>query len=157
MSEKILVAVDFSKVGEAVARYGHRLGHSTKAEVTFIHVVPEPSVVLYSYAPGIPAFLEEHQAELIKVAEKKMQLLLERADANCQEAPMGCKQLVLEGDPAQAILDCVKDNGYTMLILGYKGHSAMERLLIGSTVNKVVSHAPCSVLVYRPPLEEIEK
>ena len=80
-----------------------------------------------------------------KVAKKKLQLLLENTD---------CKQVILEGDPAQTILDYVKEHGYTMLILGYKGHSAMERLLIGSTVNKVVTHAPCSVLVYRPPLDE---
>ena len=51
----------------------------------------------------------------------------------------------------------LEENGYTMLILGYKGHSTMERLLIGSTVNKIVAHAPCSVMVYRPPLDEKEK
>ena len=154
MSEKILVAVDFSKVGEAVARYGHKLGCSTKAAITFVHVVPEPSLVLYNYAPGIPGFLEEHQEELKKVAKKKMQVLLEHADAACGPTHADCKQVILEGDPAQTILDYAKEHGYTMLILGYKGHSAMERLLIGSTVNKIVAHAPCSVLVYRPPLGE---
>lgn len=157
MSEKILVAVDFSKVGEAVARYGHKLGASTNAHVTFIHVVPEPSLVLYNYAPGIPGFLEEHQEELKKVAKKKMDLLLSNAEAACIKGHPECKEVILEGDPAQAILDYAKDKGYTMLIVGYKGHSTMERLLIGSTVNKIVTHAPCSVLVYRPPLDEIEK
>ena len=145
MSEKILVAVDFSKVGEAVARYAHKLGCSSNAAVTFVHVVPESSLLLYDYAPGIPDFLEQQQEELKKEAKKKLQLLLGNAEN---------KQVILEGDPAQTILDYAKENGYTMLILGYKGHSTMERLLIGSTVNKIVAHAPCSVMVYRPPLNE---
>ena len=148
MSEKILVAVDFSKTGEAVARYAHKLSSSTKAAITFVHVVPQSNLLLYDYAPGVPDFLEQQEEELKKVAKKKLQLLLENTD---------CKQVILEGDPAQTILDYVKEHGYTMLILGYKGHSAMERLLIGSTVNKIVTHAPCSVLVYRPPLDETEK
>lgn len=157
MYEKILVAVDFSKVGEAAARYGHGLGSTTKATVTFVHVVPQPSIILYSYGSGIPGMLEEHQAELVKIAEKKMQLLLDHADADCKKGSVDCEQLVLEGDPAQTILDYAKDNDYKMIILGYKGHSTMERLLIGSTVSKIVSHAPCSVLVYRPQEEEIKK
>ena len=148
MSEKILVAVDFSKTGEAVARYAHKLSSSTKAAITFVHVVPESSLLLYDYAPAIPDFLEQQQEELKKAAKKKLQLLLGNVDS---------KQVILEGDPAQTILDYAKENGYTMLILGYKGHSTMERLLIGSTVNKIVAHAPCSVMVYRPPLDEKEK
>ena len=148
MSEKILVAVDFSKIGEAVARYAHKLSSSTKTAVTFVHVVPESSLLLYDYAPSIPNLLEEQEAKLDSIAKKKLQLLTENMD---------CKQVLLKGDPAQSLLDYAKENGYTMLILGYKGHSAMERLLIGSTVNKIVTHAPCSVLVYRPPLDETEK
>ena len=148
MSEKILVAVDFSKIGEAVARYAHKLSSSTKTAVTFVHVVPESSLLLYDYAPSIPNLLEEQEAKLDSIAKKKLQLLTENMD---------CKQVLLKGDPAQSLLDYAKEHGYTMLILGYKGHSAMERLLIGSTVNKIVAHAPCSVLVYRPPLDETEK
>ena len=148
MSEKILVAVDFSKTGEAVARYAHKLSSSTKAAITFVHVVPQSNLLLYDYAPGVPDFLEQQEAKLDSIAKKKLQLLTENMD---------CKQVLLKGDPAQSLLDYAKENGYTMLILGYKGHSAMERLLIGSTVNKIVTHAPCSVLVYRPPLDETEK
>ena len=148
MSEKILVAVDFSKTGEAVARYAHKLSSSTKAAITFVHVVPQSNLLLYDYAPGVPDFLEQQEAKLDSIAKKKLQLLSENTD---------CKQVILKGDPAETILDHAKEHGYTMLILGYKGHSAMERLLIGSTVNKIVTHAPCSVLVYRPPLDETEK
>ena len=148
MSEKILVAVDFSETGEAVARYAHKLSSSTKAAITFVHVVPESNLLLYNYAPSMPHLLEEQEAKLDSIAKKKLQLLSENTD---------CKQVLLKGDPAQSILDYAKENGYTMLILGYKGHSTMERLLIERTVNKIVAHAPCSVLVYRPPLDETEK
>ena len=43
-----------------------------------------------------------------------------------------------------------KENGYDLIILGYRGYSAIEALLVGSTANKVTRYAPCSVLIYRP-------
>ena len=70
MSEKILVAVDFSKTGEAVARYAHKLSSSTKAAITFVHVVPQSNLLLYDYAPGVPDFLEQQEAKLDSIAKK---------------------------------------------------------------------------------------
>ena len=75
MSEKILVAVDFSKTGEAVARYAHKLSSSTKAAITFVHVVPQSNLLLYDYAPGVPDFLEQQETKLDSIAKKKLQLL----------------------------------------------------------------------------------
>jgi len=39
--------------------------------------------------------------------------------------------------------------------LGYKGHSALENIIVGSTASKVARYAPCSVLIYRPGHEPI--
>lgn len=150
MTEKILVALDFSKVGEAVARYGQKLGHSAGTEVTFVHVVPDSNLMLYDYTSNIRDLLLKQQEEAKKAAKEKLKQLLTHGGS------ADYKQVILEGDPTEAILDHVKENKYTMLILGYKGHSVMERLLIGSTVNKIVAHAPCSVLVYRPLPEELK-
>jgi nucleotide-binding universal stress UspA family protein len=36
-----------------------------------------------------------------------------------------------------------------MIIMGHKSRTGLERLLIGSVAVKVVTYAPCSVLVIR--------
>ena len=37
------------------------------------------------------------------------------------------------------------------IVVGAHGHSRLERLFLGSTSRHVVEHAPCPVLVVRPP------
>ncbi len=38
-----------------------------------------------------------------------------------------------------------------VIVVGARGHSRLERLFLGSTSRHVVEHAPCPVLVVRPP------
>jgi universal stress protein A len=38
-----------------------------------------------------------------------------------------------------------------LIVVGSHGRSGMAKLLLGSVAAHVVSHAPCSVLVVRPP------
>jgi universal stress protein A len=38
-----------------------------------------------------------------------------------------------------------------MIVTGTHGRTGVSRTLIGSVAERVVRHAPCSVLVVRPP------
>jgi cysteinyl-tRNA synthetase len=48
-----------------------------------------------------------------------------------------------------------KEEGVSLIIVGHKGHSTIEHILIGSTTTTIARHAPCSVLIYRPGFEMI--
>ena len=54
-----------------------------------------------------------------------------------------------EGTPAQVILDYAETRGIDLIMLGGKTKSTAERFFIGNTSEKVVRHAPMSVLVVR--------
>ena len=51
--------------------------------------------------------------------------------------------------PADAIVEYAEKNGIDLIVIGNKGAGAVERFLIGSVSSKVVSHAPCSVMVVK--------
>jgi nucleotide-binding universal stress UspA family protein len=55
--------------------------------------------------------------------------------------------VVVEGDPANAILEFVEQNKADMIIVGTLGKGGFERFLLGSVADKVVRHSKISVLV----------
>jgi hypothetical protein len=69
------------------------------------------------------------------------------------------------GKPAQEILDLARSVGADLIIVGSKGITGIERMLLGSVSERVVREAGCTVEVARPkqysevelmPVETIE-
>ena len=148
MPDKILVALDFSKLGQEVVSYACGLANQLQAEITFMHVIPEPESFFRNYAISIPATMKSHMTGLKKTTLKKLQIYVED---NCQsERKSAHKTYVDVGDPAPCIVEYAKKQGFDMILLGFRGHNTFDELLIGSTAQKVLRYAPCSVLVYRP-------
>ncbi|MCX6926594.1 MAG: universal stress protein [Verrucomicrobia bacterium] len=54
-----------------------------------------------------------------------------------------------QGDPPFGIVDTAKELGIDLIIISTHGHNGLERVLLGSTAEKVVRHAGCPVLVVR--------
>lgn len=59
--------------------------------------------------------------------------------------------VVLEGDPKHVLLREAERWGADCIVLGAKGHSALERFLIGSVSASVAARARCTVEVIRKP------
>jgi len=53
------------------------------------------------------------------------------------------------GKPSEEILDLATEVGADLILVGTHGHSGLERLVVGSTAERVVRHAGCPVLVVR--------
>src|SRR5262249_60211206 len=53
------------------------------------------------------------------------------------------------GHAAQALPHYAMEVGAELLVIGHSGHSGIWGRLLGTTADKVVEHAPCSVLVVR--------
>jgi nucleotide-binding universal stress UspA family protein len=53
------------------------------------------------------------------------------------------------GDPAEEIIGTAKSRKVDLIVMGSRGHGRLAGLLLGSVAQKVLAHAPCSVLVVR--------
>jgi nucleotide-binding universal stress UspA family protein len=150
MPRKILVALDLSKISEELVLYGHSLAHRLDVQVDFLHALPHTSL-WRGYEPWVPPELDMQVKE---IAQKKIAYWIRRA-----EEAIPCEHhhehqvFVEEGNPADLVISKAKDNGYNLIVVGHKGQSALEHLIVGSTATNVVRYAHCSVLVYRPGLE----
>lgn len=56
---------------------------------------------------------------------------------------------VAVGHPAVKITTFAEANGVDLIVMGHRGKTLFERWLIGSVAKKVMSYAPCSVLIVR--------
>ncbi len=59
-----------------------------------------------------------------------------------------------EGVVADEILSHLERHPTDLLVVGSRGLSMAKRILLGSVSTAVVTHAPCPVLVVRPPAKK---
>ena len=60
-----------------------------------------------------------------------------------------CEPKVLAGDPPQMIMDVARSEGADLIVTGRRGLSRARRVMFGSVSSKVLSDAPCPVLIGR--------
>jgi len=65
------------------------------------------------------------------------------------EIPGEIKADVLQGPPAEAILDVAKTRECDLIVMGSRGLGQFTGLLLGSQSQKVVQHAECPVLIVK--------
>lgn len=53
------------------------------------------------------------------------------------------------GHPAQKILEHAERLQIDLIVLGHRGHGALDRWRLGSVTHRVISYAECAVLVVR--------
>ena len=58
---------------------------------------------------------------------------------------------VLSGHPALQICNYAKEHNCDLIALATHGRTGLRHLVIGSTAEQVIRHAPCSVLTIRAP------
>jgi nucleotide-binding universal stress UspA family protein len=54
---------------------------------------------------------------------------------------------VIHGHPASALIEHARREEFDLLVVGRKGHSGLERFLLGSVTLKLAAHAPCPLLI----------
>jgi nucleotide-binding universal stress UspA family protein len=54
---------------------------------------------------------------------------------------------VIHGHPAKALIEHVEREGFDLMVVGRKGHGALERFMVGSVTRRLAIYAPCPVLI----------
>ena len=138
--KKILIPVDGSDSSAIALKKGLSLAKLVSAEVTVMHVVEKPTMSPLS----VVSTPYENLREMLDVSVIN---LLNHAKKECKNQTISHKEIVVEGLPAQFIIDASKD--YDMIVITPLGRSAVADLLMGSVAEKVIRHAKCSVVVVR--------
>lgn len=139
MFERILVAVDGSEYGYKAAKVAADLARCMKAELR----------ILVVYDP-IPSYLGEPNLQsVINARLGEAQEMLDKAVETVGDLPTETRTEIVEGNPAEVIINVAKTRESDLIVMGSRGLGRLAGLVLGSTSQKVVSHAPCPVLIVR--------
>lgn len=149
--ERILFPIDFSEGAMNALDYAISLAKEYNAKLYLLHVVHDVSMTAGWQVPHIRI------DELYRSMEESASKELEKC---CQEELKGVKdieKIVLKGIPDDEILKVARDKKIDLIIIGTHGRTGIDRLLFGSTAEKVVRKAPCPVLSVRLPEHRIKE
>jgi nucleotide-binding universal stress UspA family protein len=135
---RILVAVDGSQSAEKAFEKSIYLAQKCDSKLDVVHVVS-------CELGGDSATTFELLDELRTKAEK----MLDEYKIQAAKSNVPIEITVTQGDPAQVIIEIAKTKRYDLIIMGTRGKSAFQELLIGSVSQKVMHHASCPVMVVR--------
>ena len=139
---QILVPVDFSKESEPTIGYATALAEAFDAGIHLLSVI-EP----YSFMSGMDdmPFLYHSDLEVAKITQGELKELAQRAIPPDLTATLSVRR----GKPAQVISSTARKLAIHLIVMSSHGRTGLKRLLLGSTAEQVVRHAPCPVLVLR--------
>ena len=140
MFDKILLAVDGSEQALHAAKVAGDLVRSVKASELRIVIAYEP----------VPAYLGEPNLQnAINARMNESQDVLHEAENMVGKIPTEIHSELIEGQIADAIINVAEARNCDLIIMGSRGLGRLAGALLGSNSQKVVSEAPCPVLIVR--------
>ena len=143
MFNKILVPVDGSETAHLALDKAGALAKSFGSQVVLLTVIePFPALTMSEMDLGIA------QQQYAQIAQQQADTTLLKASAAMQALGVHAQEMRLEGVSAwRGIVDAAENLGADLIVMGSHGRKGVQKLLLGSVTQQVVSHAARSVLV----------
>lgn len=136
MFSNILVAIDDSKSSQRAFEKAIFLSKKCEGHLHILHVVTcdlgGDSAIVF---------------DLLDQAKTNAKKMLEDYRKEADKNGIPVEVMVHQGDPAQIILEQSKKEKCDLIIMGTRGRTAFQELLLGSVSLKVIHHASCPVMV----------
>lgn len=143
--QHILLAVDFSNDTDFVINKTCDIASLSRAKISIVHILDNIPMPDTSYGTVI-ALNDEADNALLKQEKENLNTIGDRLNV-----PENQRWLIW-GCPKEEICALAAQENIDLIIVGSHGRHGLA-LLLGSTANDVLHHAPCDVLAVRLPNE----
>lgn len=155
--KKILFATDLSENANQAFNYATSLAAAYGAAITVLHVVekiPHNAELLLSAFLGYRDINElrlKSEADLIQQIKRYIGRFCAQAADQVPQCRFILRQVIVEpGKAVDRILYHVSTGAYDALVIGSRGHGAVQEALVGGTAHKVLHK--CRIPVFVVPL-----
>lgn len=146
MYDRILIVVDDEATSAHALDEGLALAQTHGSAVVLLGVLPASSPAI----SDLPVMGVLDDAELLLQARQAVEHRLQAAAATASRAGVRCRTLVGDGlDPVRSIAQTAQDLHCDLIVVGSEGRNAVMRLLTGSVIPGLITHARVPVLVCR--------
>jgi len=141
MFHKLLVAIDGSEISMNVLEQAIDMARGWKAELHAVYIIETgliSSVPMDNTWEVIYSLLEQEGGKVLDIAEKK-----------AQDAGIQIRKHLISGHAGNEIINLAEAQGADLIIVGSRGKSQIDRLLIGSVSSHVVKYSNVTTMVVR--------
>jgi nucleotide-binding universal stress UspA family protein len=148
------VPTDFSEQANFALDFAYQIARKSNAEIHLLNVIDYPGLstawsggmnVIGGAEPPFDNLDESFITGLIDKAKEEMKTMVHKLN----EHDVTIHEIVEIGNPYFMITEKVDNEHINLVIMGSKGTSGLEEVLIGSNTEKVVRHAKCPVITIK--------
>lgn len=167
MYGQILVALDSSTLSQVVLKQAIAFAQSVKGKLLLLHVLSSeevmsptmPLIPVPEYYPSLSVTTLELYEEEWKAFQAKSLVMLADYKRQAEAAGVVAEVHQKVGRPGKTICEMAQELKADLIVIGRRGHSVFDEMLLGSVSNYVVHHADTTVLVcnLQHPANHLEK
>ncbi len=149
----IVACVDFSDTSLRALEIAARLAVADDAKLHVLHVYQGPTN-LFPFLSSVVDVMNDANAQIKAEATQRVAQMIDTALKNAGAECASLKPSVHINDAAghgRGIVDFVTQHGADLIVLGTRGQTNLRDVLLGSTAERVLRSAPCSILAIKPP------
>jgi nucleotide-binding universal stress UspA family protein len=143
MFKKILFCTDFSENSNYAFTYALNLAKTYKAKLLILHVMPEP-VDIYRPTEQLEGAVKKYHR---KVVDEEVATYYLKAMKGFKDY----KLLLKDGIVFSEIIKTARDEAASIIVIGTRGRTGIDHILMGSTAERVVRKSPVPVLTVKLP------
>ena len=151
--KNILIPTDFSKASIIALEAGVDLASRVGASITLLHVIEESTPESYTVVgQGHPNDSEQTHFTMELIRKSRRQL--EKLVTDPRFAAVEINGELKIGNPYHGMRTIITEHQPDLVVMGTRGHSDLEEMIIGSNTERVVRHMGCPVLtLHRKPAD----
>ena len=150
MYEHILVPLDGSELSETALPHAQALAEKLGASILLLRVANISATIMAATGPDTGMVAPDLIEEVIEDQEEDAKTYLERVGQRLKAAGCQVTWQVVEGSPAQAIVETARKNNCDLIALATHGRTGLVRAVLGSVADAVVRESHLPVLLIRP-------
>ncbi|MDW7691122.1 universal stress protein [Flammeovirgaceae bacterium SG7u.111] len=158
---KILVPTDFSEEANNALEVAVEIARFCNADITLLHIVDVPSIGSHSVtgdainmnisggdAGGDPMIYKGYMSRLVSITKQKISEIKEKYD------DVNLKEHIVFDNMQKHLAQFVVKDKTDLIIMGSKGSSGINEILVGSNTERVIRTSKIPVMTIKSQVEE---
>jgi nucleotide-binding universal stress UspA family protein len=145
--KKIMVAVGFTEYSEGLLGYAAGIADSIVAEMIVVNIINSRDVEAVGAiaAMGYEVDSEHYVSGVKEERRRALEQMLKKISFPAERI----RSVFRVGHPVEELLKIAVKENVDLIVMGIKGRSDLEHMLVGSVAEKVFRRSPIPILSYR--------